>query len=182
MKFSPNLQFFFLMSSLISKTMKEKLKTLWIKSFESNNLTVYKLQTNFIICILQHIYLGTSTNNSLGEQSSVIFNILFGNCEGSNCRHFDVEIIWNFIHFYQYPSSLAATQQSTPTVFVLVFTWYSFSVAKFGLYLPGDGAIRLLLPWYSLLYTSAKIYTKLEKCRKRSFHFSQRKIERKLHK
>ena len=75
--------------SIISKTMKEKLKTLWIKSFESNNLTVYKLQTNFIICILKHIYLGTSTNNSLGEQSSVIFNILFGNCEGSNCRHFD---------------------------------------------------------------------------------------------
>ena len=40
--------------SNISKTMKEKLKTLWIESFESNNLPVYKLQTNFIICILQH--------------------------------------------------------------------------------------------------------------------------------
>ena len=110
--------------------MKEKLKTLWIESFESNNLPVYKLQTNFIICILQHIYLSTSTNNSLGEQSSVIFNILFGNCEGSNCRHFDVEIIWNFIHFYQYPSSRGATQQSTPTVFVLVSSLGTVSVLQ----------------------------------------------------
>ena len=161
--------------------MKEKLKTLWIKSFESNNLTVYKLQTNFIICILHHIYLSTSTNNSLGEQSSVIFNILFGNCEGSNCRHFDVEIIWNFIHFYQYPSSRRATQQSTPTVFVLVSSLGTVSVLQSLVYIcletvtSPDKAAR-----HSLLSTSAKIDTKLEKCRKRSYHFSQRKS--KLHK